>query len=684
MKRKGYKIGLFISIVICCLSQPASSQSDEEQLKELERYIENQDQSVDYTDLVDYLVLNQDFLDINQATYQEFLSIKGITPVCVKAIIKHRLDYGAFVSLLELQTIDEIPFESLKILTSVLSLNVKDLDYKQLWPILKKSDREIIIKMSTSRPVAIGYLPFGIDSTLHYSGSPNMYQLRFRGKVNSKVLYGFNAEKDEGEDFFSSGNNKGFDFYSAHFFISKRGWVKKIALGDFQASFGQGLTISSGLGFGKSALVLNVMQNNSGLRPFRSFNENEFLRGGGITFGVKNLESTVFVSRNKIDGTLYNSPDDGQNEVVTSLVTTGLHRTDLERSKKNAVNEFLIGQNLSYKFKNVNLGLITVYHSYDKPIFVNDRLYNRYYFSGKSYLKNGLHLNYWYKNLNIIGEASIGSSNSNGYIVGALISLASDLDLVLAHRYYSKNFIWNKSNAFSENSNPNNEVGTYFGMVFKWTKKHIFSCYVDRYSMPWYGFYVDGRGRGIDFLTEFNFKPNKSTVFYIRFKNKLELENVEIDNYNGLYFTEKMNFRIHAETKITPVISFKSRIEFSNYRNIGVNSFLGNLIYMDLIYRPSNSKFSITTRLCFFNVNDYKARIYALENDVLYTWTVPGFSGSGSKIYSIFKFKYKNLTTQMRYALIKYYDRNTIGTLYNAVPSNYVHEINFLIRYVFD
>ncbi len=685
MNHKIFNLGLIIFIGLVFYSKPSFSQSDEEQLKELERYIETRDQSADYNDLQDFLILKPDaFLDINKATYLDFLGINGINAECVKAILNHRRLYGAFVSLLELQTIDAITFESLQLLKRYLTLDSKDLYFKTLWPILKKSDKEIMLKISTSRPLAIGYMPLGNDSVPKYLGSPNAYQLRFRAKVNQNIWYGFNAEKDEGEDFFSAKNRQGFDFYSAHFFIAKRGLIKKIAVGDFQANFGQGLTMSSGLGLGKSAYVLNVKQNNSGLRPFRSFNETQFLRGVGLTVDLKKFESTLFVSRHKIDATLNTIDRDGLlSDGISSLVNTGWHRTDLEKSKKNAVLKVLVGHNLSYKFKTLSLGLVNVYHAYDKPILQKTKLYSQYYFSGKSYLKSGLYFDYWLKNVNFFGETCLSSFNVNGYLVGGIMSLAGDLDLVMVHRNYSKTLNGDGLNSFSENSNSNNEVGTYFGFVFKWAKKRTFSCYVDRYASPWYAFNVDGQGRGTDFLAEYNLKPNKSTVLYVRFKHKLELENNEIGHFNELNFTEKYSFRMHAEAKINPVLSLKTRIEFSNYL-IPKNTFSGNMIYVDFIYHPNSVNFSATTRLSFFNVDDYSARIYALENDVLYTYTVVGLSGSGAKIYGILKYKYKSLNLQMRYSFIRYYDRSTIGSSYGTVNSKHLHEINFLIGYAFD
>lgn len=677
---------IFSILLLMILFIESRGQSDEEQLKSLEKYIENTDQAADYNDLAEqlnYSIYNK--LNLNKATPFEFLSLNILTPVQVKAILKHRIDFGDFISPLELQTIDEISTEKLKLLIPMVSVNDNVSDFKHLGKQLKNANKDLIGLLSTSRPLSKGFETLTKDSNTYYPGSPYKYQLRFRANYNNSVYYGFNAEKDEGEDFFINSNRKGFDYYSAHFFINKKGFVRKIALGDFQAGFGQGLTMSSGLGFGKSALVLNVKRNNTGLRPYRSFNENEFLRGGGVTLAYKNFESTSFFSRHHIDGSIDTLKSESGLEIISkSFVTDGYHRTALEISKERNIAKTLAGQNLSYKGKNLMVGLTGVFNSFDKPLQMDDKIYNRYYFKGKQFYKSGFNFDYYFKNVNLFGEATTGTNKANGYIAGACVSLGNSIDLVIVNRYYSKQFIWYNTNAFSENSNPNNEQGTYVGFIIKPLKKLTISGFADRYKLPWYSYYVDGIGKGIDYLAELNFKPNKSSQMYVRVRTKQELKNSDLGEFNGLNWYEKSNLRFHVEGKILPSFILKARLEFSKYVTPANETQTGNLLYLDLIYRQFNSSFSFNSRIAFFNVRDYNARIYAVENDVLYNWSVPGFSGSGTKFYLLAKYKFRNILLQGRYAITNYYDKKTIGSGYSAINSNKLHEINLLISYGFN
>ena len=48
------------------------------------------------------------------------------------------------------------------------------------------------------------------------------------------------------------------------------GKLKSLQLGDYQASFGQGLTLNTGIAFGKSSIITNAKRNFNGFGAYRS------------------------------------------------------------------------------------------------------------------------------------------------------------------------------------------------------------------------------------------------------------------------------------------------------------------------------------------------------------------------------------------------------------------------------
>ncbi|MBK9628892.1 MAG: hypothetical protein IPO56_14685 [Flavobacteriales bacterium] len=191
-----------------------------------------------------------------------------------------------------------------------------------------------------------------------YLGSPFRLYTRYRFRYRQNISFGFVAEKDEGEQFFKGRNEQGFDYYSAHLFIRGIGRLKALALGDYQAQFGQGLTFWSGLAFSsKSSFSMNVKRNATGLTPYASVNENLYLRGGAATFSLtKKLEVTGFVSSKRIDANVSTSSTNvdslgnnlGNEVLVSSFQEDGFHRTNRELDNKDALGEKVIGGHLRY------------------------------------------------------------------------------------------------------------------------------------------------------------------------------------------------------------------------------------------------------------------------------------------------------------------------------------------------
>ncbi len=668
-------------LIICFQLQSVNAQSDTDQFNTIEKFIENSDLAGDYNELEEQMHRFRVKRNLNQYSALDLLSLKFLSLNQITAILNHKNEFGDFVSILELQTIDEISLDDIRLLSHWFSIEDKILDTKKFWKQITLSERQFVVTSSTSSPKSLAYQSADSSNKAKYSGSPISFRIRYRSNYNQKIIYGFNAEKDEGESVVKSSDKKGFDFYSAHLFLNGKALVKKIAIGDFQVGFGQGLTLGSGLGFGKSAMVLNVKRVNQGLRPYRAFDENNFLRGMGITLGNRKFENTFLFSRNRIDANVeLNLIQEDSDYSVRSLVNDGLHRTELEKNKKDKLIESLIAHNFNFSHKHLHLGLTSVLGKYDMAFNQSKELYKLFDFSGKQYFKTGLYMDYYYKNLNFFSELCLSNLSITGYVAGVYVSVAKSLDFVMVNRYYPKSFLSFKTNAFSENTKPSNERGTYLGLTYKPNRKVTVSSYFDRYVSPWYSFYVDGTGRGSDFLTEFHFQASKSSLIYFRYKQKLETKNAANELYNSLLWTQKRSFRIHIEFMATTFLKVRSRLEFANFNYNLNNSSKGNLLFIDLVFKKNLSPVSLSFRMAWFNTDNYDARIYAVENDVMYSWSVPAFNGVGSKFYSVLKYKVKkNISLQMRYANTQYLDREVIGSGNNSILSSKLHEINLLI-----
>src|SRR5699024_6100947 len=107
---------------------------------------------------------------------------------------------------------------------------------------------------------------------------------------------------------------------------------KRLVIGDYSLQTGQGLTMWSGLSFGKGSLVQNVARQGQGARAYTSTNESQFLRGAVATFGFGRLDVSPFVSYKQSDASL---SDDSTR--FSNLQESGYHRTATEIKNRNSL-----------------------------------------------------------------------------------------------------------------------------------------------------------------------------------------------------------------------------------------------------------------------------------------------------------------------------------------------------------
>ncbi len=62
------------------------------------------------------------------------------------------------------------------------------------------------------------------------------------------------------------------------------------------------------------------------------------------------------------------------------------------------------------------------------------------------------------------------------------------------------------------------------------------------------------------------------------------------------------------------------------------------MIFQDIQYSPRSFPLNLSARIAWFNTESYSSRIYAYENDLLYTFSVPAF-GKGLRNYLNLKYK---------------------------------------------
>jgi hypothetical protein len=652
----------------------------------MERWIENTESTIDYTDLqeqLEYFIKNK--IDLNKADRFKLEQLLLLNDIAINAILKHRAEFGDYGSIYELQTIEALDERTLYYLSYFVK--VGDELYQDKTPFLQriqKGKHEIIALRDNDFQTRTGYnLALKDAGKSYYLGSPTRYVLRYRFSYNNKLSFGYTGEKDMGEPFIA--DNKNFDFNSAHFMMRDMGKLKALAVGDYQANFGQGLTFGSGLAARKSAYVLNVRRSFEPIRAYRSLNENEFMRGVAATIALNKFEITAFGSRKLISTNYQASADSLANDddIFSSIQLTGLHRTETELSYKNNVQQTIVGGHVQFKKELYEIGVTAVHVDYDKMFSSGNNPYQLYNFSGNKLYNFGIDYGVQISNTNIFGECSQSGNGGLAGVIGLNTALHQNLDMVLLYRNYGKNYQTIFNNPFGENSDGRNEEGLYTGMSFKPARKWQLNVYMDLYRSKWLRYLVDAPQHGTDYLAELQYNPNKISQFYIRFRSETKNKN-QSNNLSEIDYTtinQRRQYRLHASYTISENLTAKSRLEIITYQDELSGKQQGTLVFQDLSYSTTNKRLSFTTRMAIFSVDDYNARVYATEQDVLYQYSVPLYQNSGIRYYGVVHFRLnRKLDMWLKCSQTKYSNVNSISSGLEKISGNAVSDLRVQLR----
>ena len=665
----------------------ASAQTDNSPIVEqiIEEMSENLSEDFDYSELTERLNFYYKYpVEINAVSYDQLKELFFLTPIQIANFIDHRKENGKLIDLLELQSIDGFDPLSIKRLLNFVYLNsinsLQGIGFKSLF---EKGNSDLMIRYSQLLEDQKGYQISENSTASKYLGSPQKMLLRYRYNYGRNISASLNLEKDAGEKLFSVAN-KGFDFYSASFSVKNIGKVSKLVLGDYSLQFGQGLTMWSGLSFGKGASVTSLAKPDFGLKAYTSVNEFSFFRGAAATIGYRNFSITPFVSYKKLDASLTKSDSINPASEISSLGLSGLHRTLTETANKKAVSQFLFGTNIQYSYHNLRTGIITYHTQFDRSFEKGNSLYNKFEFAGKSLTNYGVYYAYNFKNGYFFGEASHSAGSGFAYLNGLIASISPQVSVVLLHRNYQKNYRSLFNQSVSEASNAVNEKGFYSGLIIKPVSKWEWAMYADLFQFPWMKFGVDAPSRGYELLSQITYTPTKKFKIYARFKKEVKEENDAFENpINTLEQVSKQSGRVEVNYKITSAIALRNRFELSEFIKAKSREY-GYLAYQDLIYDPMQSKFSGNIRFAVFNTPGFNSRIYAYENDVLYSYSISAYQHRGTRFYINGRYLLKRgLDLWLKYSLSSYTDLDKIGSGLDEINESHRSEIKLQFRYQF-
>jgi hypothetical protein len=333
----------------------------------------------------------------------------------------------------------------------------------------------------------------------------------------------------------------------------------------------------------------------------------------------------------------------------------------------------------------LNLGITSYQTNFNIPFGAGKSLYEQYEYRGNSLLNLGFHYNYTLKNTYFFGEMAHSLNSGYAFINGLMTSLSPRVSLVLLHRKYAKNYHSFFNQSVSEASNAVNENGFYAAISLKFNSKWDFFIYSDYFKFPWLKFRVDAPSSGYEMLAQLNYKMNKKFKVSARFKQQLREENKgDLDDSFGLEEVDKQNYRLELIYALGDRFTLRNRAEAVRYQKGFLNQEMGFLLYQDLIYKPLSSKLSGNLRFGIFDTESFNSRIYAYENDVLYSYSVPAYQGKGIRFYGNVRYTFfRGLDIWIRYAHTSYSGQESVGSGNDQIIGNNRSDARLQMRFQF-
>ncbi len=623
-----------------------------------------QDLDINYQDLYEnYLQLISNPFDLNKVSEEQLRALYILRQDQITSILKYRVDSGPFISVYELQTILD-PETFLKIVPFVVVPDATQSFNKNIFKrISSEQNNYMLLRWGRTTEPQQGYSEKATPSD-RYLGSADNFYARFRTSRAGDFSLGFTMKKDAGEMISWDPSKKyyGFDYLSFHIQTLNKGKIKNLIVGDYQAQFGQGITLGSVFGIGKNGEAVNTMRRpNLGFLPYTSIYEAGFFRGAALSYSLsKNLTLHAMASARGRDGSLQQDTI-SSSDYLSAFSYTGLHRTATELANRNAIEESNIASILQFKKRALDAGLILHHTQFSTPLIRNPSPYNQFEFNGNTNTNAGAYLNYSFSNYSFFSEFSQTINYGRSVVAGILTSLTPRLDLTLIYRKFDKNYYSFYSNAIAENSIPQNETGMYWGWKYSFNKKYSMAGYFDLFSFPWLKYRSYSPSDGSEWLLRFNFHPSKTVSIFLQMREESKQRNSGV--VNNLYLTNqniKRNYWINCDYAANERLSFRSRAQFSSYSIVNKIT-QGMALIQDVTY--AFGRVSLTGRYALFDTDDYDNRLYAYESDAWLSFAFPAYYGKGIRNYLLLQYRLTHkIDMWIRWGRTRYTDRTTIGS----------------------
>lgn len=487
-------------------------------------------------------------ININSATRAELDSLHLLSPFKIESILAYRKERGEILSAAELSLVDGFTEEDVEALEAFVSFDPV--------PAGKRPSHTFTTRFNKKR----GAEGFAVTSKYDW--------------VSPALSAGVTLDNDAMERYPD--------------FVSGSVTWKSITAGDYRACFGQGLVAWNGMSFSTFGEPAALMKRESGIRPHRSSDESDFLRGAAWKKTTGRASVSLFGSAKGCDARIV----DG---AYTSIAVTGLHVTETERERKNSMHEYLAGANVTVSAGTWRIGATAVAYSYDRPCGKRVTKDNRYQIYDGLWANAGVNFFGSVAGVRLYGEAAVDRHGAPAAVAGSIWSPSYNLEMSLQGSVFSPSYI----------------------------AAHSAGTTHDRISGEYAVRAIAGRWQ-FNGNASYSLKPTTAEAV---FKYRLAVTYSAPSGFSALYQFRNGNHRFSLKVPFGGGFYAAARAEGKRdgYAFYGEGTFK----------RP---KFELSARFTRWNTKDWDSRVYLYERSIPQTFSTQAYYGKGKGAYLFIRY----------------------------------------------
>jgi hypothetical protein len=621
----------------------------------------------------EYLVyLSANPLNINAATKEDLEKLFFLGDKQIENLLYHIYQNGPLLSIYELQAIKLYDDKTIAKLIPFISIAPIE---RASSPFFKGSS---LFRYQSLIEKPAGYLQKEDGSPSSYIGSKDKLHGRITLEKN-QLSAGFSFEKDQGEPIF----NKRIpftDFYAGYLQYQTPSALKKIVAGTYRLSFGQGSALSTGGAFSGMSNPIGIRKRTKSVSGFNSSDEINYLQGMAAIIEVSKFRLTPFVSYKRIDAE-FNS----DTTLIESLPQTGYHRTDNELSRRKNTGEWLWGSAFKKSFRQLDVETGWYQYQLELPMQPSSQPYQHYRFTGPSCQNMWAGYTTALNQIMLFGEFTLHNYQKTGVIQGLTWEPDDKLQLAISFRNFDKGYFAPYASPGTYGSQPSGEQNIYIGIKTKPFKRFEIASFHTLFKNQWLTYRADAPSTGQETMLRADW-AQKTIAHLIQLRYKQWEQNVPSSGTPEFETGKARQFNIRWQGNYNPFNnwSFITRLEYCQFNLEQSKKSDGILAFQEIRYQSLKGLWHVSFRYLFHNTDNYNSRIYAFEPDVLYGFSVPAFSGNGSRIVVNAKLK---IASQWefwcRFSQSVTYDGETMGSGYDKINQPHRSEVKLQIRHTF-